>query len=174
MRPRPRLARAEPLVGRAKTVQGGNAIADETPMRTPRVVALSLAAASFVVLVIWGCSGGSGGAPAPLPTGPGDTTSTGGPPVGSVFDFRFPGTGISHAYTFTQAGDWRYLCLKHGVDGMRGTVFVRESSLRDSALVHVGQGGNKVYFPDTVTVRVNGVVRWTNVSSDLEHTATSH
>ncbi len=89
-----------------------------------------------------------------------------------MFNFSFPGTGISHTYTFPDTGDWHYLCLKHGVDGMKGTVFVRASSLRDSALVHVGQGGNKVYSPDTVTIRPNGTVRWINVSSDIEHTAT--
>ena len=94
--------------------------------------------------------------------------------MGQIFNFRFPGTGVSHAFTFTQAGDWHYLCLKHGVDGMRGTVFVRENSLNDSALVQVGKGGQRVYFPDTVTIRPNGVVRWTNTSTDLEHTATSN
>ena len=56
---------------------------------------------------------------------------------------------------------------------MKGTVFVRASSLRDSAYVQVGKNGAKVYSPDTVTIKPNGTVRWKNVSSDPEHTATS-
>jgi plastocyanin len=57
---------------------------------------------------------------------------------------------------------------------MRGTVFVRASSLRDSAYVQVGFGGATVYSPDTVTIKPNGTVRWKNVSTDVQHTATSN
>jgi plastocyanin len=148
-------------------------------MPTTRAITLaSRCAAMLLVATLCNCSGGSGGsgnaptAPAP---GPGGTPPPPPPPpVGTTFNFAFPGHGISHTYSFPDTGDWHYLCLKHGVDGMRGVVFVRASSLRDSALVSVGQGGNKVYFPDTVTIRPNGHVRWVNVSTDPEHTATSN
>ena len=123
-----------------------------------------LCLAATLALLQGGCSSKSSTAPAS--SAPGN--------LGKTFNFSFPATGVSHTYTFPSTGDWNYLCLKHGLDGMRGTVFVRESSLRDSALVQVGMGGNKVYFPDTVTVRPNGVVRWKNVSADVEHTATSN
>lgn len=123
-----------------------------------------LCPAVMLALLQGGCSSNSSTAPTAGTTGN----------VGKTFNFSFPATGVSHTYTFPDTGDWQYLCLKHGKDGMRGTVFVRESSRRDSALVQVGTGGNKVYFPDTVTVRPNGVVRWKNVSTDVEHTATSN
>jgi hypothetical protein len=123
-----------------------------------------------LALVLCNCSGGSGGSPN-SPTAPGTTTP---PPIGGTFNFSFPATGVSHTYAFPDTGDWKYLCLKHGKDGMKGTVFVRASSLRDSAYVRVGLGGAKVYSPDTVTIRPNGTVRWMNVSSDVEHTATSN
>lgn len=124
-----------------------------------------------VALFLCNCSGGGGSSAPGAPTAPGGTPPPG---TGQTFDFRFPGTGISHTYVFPDTGDWHYLCLKHGIEGMKGVVYVRASSLRDSALVHVGQGGNKVYFPDTVTIRPNGTVRWINVSTDIEHTATSN
>jgi plastocyanin len=80
---------------------------------------------------------------------------------------------VSKTYTFNTPGDWGYFCLKHGTQGMTGTVHVRESSLRDSALVQVGAlPTEQRYAPDTVTVKVGGKVRWVNVSTDPDHTAT--
>jgi plastocyanin len=80
---------------------------------------------------------------------------------------------VSKTFTFNAPGDWAYFCLKHGTQGMTGTVFVRESSLRDSALVQVGAAPTGIrYAPDTVTVKVGGTVRWVNVSTDPDHTAT--
>jgi plastocyanin len=139
--------------------------ADNAEMTASRNKTRLVGLAGALALLLCACSGGSGG----TPTAPGGTPL----PVGSSFDFRFPTTGVSHTYTFPDTGDWRYLCLKHGSQGMRGTVFVRASSLRDSAYVQVGLGGAKVYSPDTVTIRPNGTVRWMNVSTDVEHTATS-
>lgn len=130
-------------------------------MPTPCHHSFTLRLAALLALCLAGCSGKSSTAPAA------------GTPVGSSFNFSFPANGVSHTYVFTQAGDFRYTCLKHGKDGMRGTVFVRESSLRDSAYVRVGFGGGRVFSPDTVTVRPNGTVRWMNVSTDPDHTATS-
>jgi plastocyanin len=135
-------------------------------MSTPRAATGLLCLAGILALLLCDCSGGSGG----TPTAPGAAP----PPVGSSFNFSFPATGVSHTYTFPDTGDWHYLCLKHGIEGMKGTVFVRASSLRDSAYVRVGLGGAKVYSPDTVTIRPNGTVRWMNVSTDVEHTATSN
>jgi plastocyanin len=132
------------------------------PRRAPTLLGLAGALAIFAC----GCSGGSGG----TPTSPGSAP----PPPGASFDFSFPATGVSHTYAFPDTGDWHYFCLKHGIDGMRGTVFVRASSLRDSAFVQVGYGGATVYSPDTVTIRPNGTVRWMNVSTELGHTATSN
>ena len=119
-------------------------------MRTPGPTPTLLVIVATFALLLCNCSGGSSSTPS-APTAPGPT-----PPPGTTFNFSFPGTGISHTYTFPDTGDWHYLCLKHGVDGMKGTVFVRASSLRDSALVHVGRGGNKVYSRDTVTIRPTG------------------
>lgn len=139
--------------------------ADNAGMTTPRSAPTLLGLAGVLALLLCDCAGGSGSGP----TAPANT-----PPVGSVFNFSFPATGVSHLYTFPDTGDWHYLCLKHGVDGMKGTVFVRASSLRDSAYVQVGLGGARIYSPDTVTIRPNGTVRWMNVSSDVQHTATSN
>ncbi len=132
-------------------------------MNAHRIPAAVAGLAAAFVLLVCSCSGGSGSSPtAPSPA----------PPAGTRFNFSFPATGVSHTYVFPDTGDWNYLCLKHGVDGMRGTVFVRASSLRDSAYVRVGLGGSRVFSPDTLTIRPNGTVRWMNVSADLEHTAT--
>ena len=153
------------------------------------------------ILAAFGCGGGGGGggssvtSPTPPDTtgAPPDTTgappdTTGAPPDTTgvpppppppppppdpSFNFSFPGHGVSKTYTFNSAGDWAYFCLKHGTQGMQGTVFVRASSLRDSALIQVGAGPTEQrYAPDTVTVKVGGKVRWVNVSTDPDHTAT--
>jgi plastocyanin len=147
-------------------MQVGSKPADNPAMTFLRSAFHRAAAAGVLALLLGGCSGGSGNAP----TAPGGTPL----PVGSSFNFSFPATGVSHTYAFPDTGDWHYLCLKHGSQGMRGTVFVRASSLRDSAYVQVGFGGATVYSPDTVTIKPNGTVRWKNVSTDVQHTATSN
>ena len=90
---------------------------------------------------------------------------------GPTFDLRFPAQGYSNELAFTEAGDWNYDCRPHEVSGMRGLIRVRESSTRDSAQVSVGAGGLK-FSPDTVTIKLNGKIRWVNVSSMLNHTVT--
>ena len=90
--------------------------------------------------------------------------------TGPTFDFTFPAQGVSHEFQFTEAGDWDYNCRPHRSSGMVGTIRVRESSTRDSVLVAVGFGGLR-FEPDTVTIRLNGTVRWVNVSTVLNHTA---
>ena len=68
-----------------------------------------------LALLLCNCSGGSGGTPN-APTAPGPTP----PPAGTSFNFSFPQTGVSHTYVFPDTGDWKYVCLKHGVDGHEG------------------------------------------------------
>jgi len=156
--------------------------------RSLAVLALLVTLVTGAILVVCGCGGGGGGSSVTSPTPP-DTTgtpppdttgtpppdSTGGPPPPPPpsFNFAFPGTGTSNSYTFNAAGNWGYFCLKHGTQGMLGTIYVRESSTCDSALVQVGFGPTgQRYGPDTVTVKVGGRVRWVNVSTDKDHTAT--
>ena len=150
----------------SRTIQPLARAADTKPMSAPRIPAALAGIAAIFALLVCSCSSGSSSAP----TAPGPGPSQ----AGTRFNFSFPATGVSHTYVFPDTGDWNYLCLKHGVDGMRGTVFVRASSLRDSAYVRVGWGGNRVFSPDTVTIRPNGIVRWMNVSTDPEHTATDN
>jgi hypothetical protein len=93
------------------------------------------------------------------------------PPVtGPTFDFRFPAQNVSHEFQFVEAGDWDYVCRPHVSSGMVGTIRVRETSTRDSALVSVGLGGFN-FAPDTVTIKLNGTIRWVNVSTVQNHTA---
>ena len=130
-------------------------------------------------LVAGSCGGGGGGGggggsnvSAPPPPGSPPPGSPPPPPAPS-FNFSFPRPGTSNSYTFDAPGDWGYFCLKHGIDGMTGTVHVRESSTVDSALVQVGIAPTgQRYGPDTVTVKVGGKVRWVNVSTETDHTAT--
>lgn len=89
--------------------------------------------------------------------------------TGPTFDFRFPAQSVSHEFEFVEAGDWGYRCRPH-VD-MLGVVHVRETSTRDSALVTVGSGG-LLFDPDTVTIKLNGRIRWVNVSTVVNHTVT--
>lgn len=144
--------------------------------RTLATLALLATLLASALLAVFGCGGGGGGGSSVTSPTPPDTTGT--PPDSSVtppptFNFSFPGHGVSKTYTFNSAGDWGYFCLKHGTQGMLGTVHVRESSLRDSALIQVGAGPTEQrYAPDTVTVKVGGKVRWVNVSTDPDHTAT--
>lgn len=88
---------------------------------------------------------------------------------GPTFDFRFPAQGVSHELEFTEAGDWAYDCRPHENGGMLGLIRVRETSTRDSALVAVGSGGLR-FNPDSVTIRLNGKIRWVNVSTAINHT----
>jgi plastocyanin len=103
----------------------------------------------------------------------GDKTST-APPLsaGPRFDFSFAGVGTSHAFTFTQAGDWEYRCKTHEFQGMKGKIFVRASSLNTTASVTVGPGGTRVFSPDTLTIGLNGVVTWANPTTEPSHTVT--
>jgi plastocyanin len=81
------------------------------------------------------------------------------PPVGGgpTFDSGVQGAAHSFTFTFPNDGNFGYRCTVHG--GMTGTVVVNASGA-DSALVHVGQGGN-VFAPGTVTVKSGSTVRWT-------------
>jgi plastocyanin len=108
-------------------------------------------------LFLAGCSGDDGPAAPPVVTGP-------------TFDFSFPAQGVSHDFQFDEAGDWDYNCHPHRAHGMVGTIHVRESSTKDSALVAVGEGG-LFFVPDTVTIRTGGRIRWVNVSTTVDHTA---
>jgi len=94
------------------------------------------------------------------------------PPVvtGPTFDFTFPAQNVSHDFQFTESGDWDYNCRPHKSSGMVGVIHVRESSTRDSALVAVGFGGLR-FEPDSVTIKLNGSIRWVNVSTVVNHTA---
>jgi len=88
---------------------------------------------------------------------------------GPTFEFTFPAQGVSHEFVFTEAGDWGYDCRPHELAGMLGMIRVRETSTRDSALVAVGSGGLR-FNPDTVTIKLNGRIRWVNVSTVVNHT----
>lgn len=100
------------------------------------------------------------------------TSSPTQPPAavtGPTFEFRFPAQGVSHEFVFTEAGDWGYDCRPHENSGMLGLIRVRETSTRDSALVAVGSGGLR-FSPDSVTIKLNGRIRWVNVSTAVNHT----
>lgn len=105
---------------------------------------------------------GAGCTKDPAPTQP-DVVS------GPTFDFLFPAQGVSHEFVFTEVGDWAYDCRPHENGGMLGLIRVRETSLRDSALVAVGSGGLR-FNPDSVTIKLNGRIRWVNVSTSVNHT----
>jgi len=148
-----------------------------TPSRTLTTLAVLCMLVAGAILVAVGCGGGGGGSSVTSPTPP-DTSgappdTTAPPPQPPRFNFAYPGTGVSNSFTFGAEGDWGYFCLKHGTEGMTGTVFVRATSLRDSAYVQVGAPPtDKRFAPDTVTVKVGGKVRWVNVSGDPDHTTT--
>ena len=96
------------------------------------------------------------------------------PPVvvsGPTFDFAYPMAATSHAFTFTQAGDWDYHCAVHP-SVMKGKVFVRETSPRTSATITVAPGDANVFAPDTVTVGVGALVTWSKGVSIVSHTVT--
>ena len=135
------------FVGRVFAGLGGH-------MASKRILGM-LAVAGAVLAA--GCSGDDGPVDPPIVTGP-------------TFDFRFPAQGVSHEFQFDGSGDWDYNCRPHRSSGMVGTIHVRESSTNDSALVAVGEGGF-FFVPDTVTVRPGGRIRWVNVSTVLNHTA---
>ena len=126
-------------------------------MELRRSAALNLAMVASLALLVPACGGK-------------DSTA---PPASSTlprFDFSFNGVGVSHPFTFTQAGDWQYHCSIHGPD-MKGEVKVRESSTRMTATITVAPGGTLTFSPDSVTVGVNGVVTWVSATSTA-HTAT--
>jgi plastocyanin len=100
------------------------------------------------------------------------STEPPGTTIETKFNFTFPGMGATHAFTFTQAGDWAYHCSTHQVDGMTGTIFVRASSTRTTANVAVGPFPTPTFVPDTVTIGINGVVTWVNPTSATNHTVT--
>ena len=126
--------------------------------------------ATAIACFALGCSKGGGTtATAPGPGGTGGTVDT----VTTSFNFAFPRTGVSHRYVFAQAGDFSYLCLKHGSTGMRGTIYVRASSGQDSGVVSVSPRDNRRFSPDTLTIKPHGSVRWVNVSTADDHTVTS-
>jgi VCBS repeat-containing protein len=112
---------------------------------------------SFALVVIIGCGGGSSKS-----TGPGAS--------GPSFDFTFPATGVSHEFTFNDAGTWDYHCRNHG--GMIGAVTVSSGSAVDSVVVTVGPGNTQTFSPTPATIKVGGKVRWVNGSSMTNHTVT--
>jgi len=101
-------------------------------------------------------------------TSPASTTNTGGG-TGPSFDFSYPTNGISHVFTFPDAGSWTYHCNIHSF--MTGTVVVDASSVNDSAVVSVGAGGATVFAPASVTIHPNGHVRFVSVNEAVAHTA---
>ena len=129
-----------------------------TPLAT--LVATLIAVAALAVFAA-GCSSKSTGAPPVTTTGP-------------TFNFTFPANGVSHQLQFTDVGTWGYRCLTHGGAPyyMTGTVVVDGASVVDSALVQVGAGSGFQFVPSSVTIKPNGFVRWVNMTSATNHTAT--
>lgn len=128
-----------------------------TPALLTVLVVMSIAVGGLALLA-GGCSSKSSGAPA-IVSGP-------------SFNFSFPATGVSHQLQFTEAGSWDYHCIPHQSFGMTGTVIVDAASVVDSALVQVGPGTATVFQPSSVTIKVNGFVRWVNTGSMTIHTVT--
>lgn len=118
-----------------------------------------------LTLLVSGCSSKDSSSPAP---------AAGGPALS--FSFPVAGTptvvGSQHIATFNEAGSWGYYCIPHQSSGMTGTVVVSSSSSNDSAYVQVGASGGLSFFPQTVTIKVGGTVRWANVSAMTNHTVT--
>jgi plastocyanin len=114
---------------------------------------------SFAFVAIVGCGGGGSKSTSPAPTGP-------------SFNFTFPATGVSHAFTFTDAGTWDYRCTPHQGSGMTGTVTVSAGSMVDSVLVTVGPGDALTFSPSAATIKVGGTIRWVNGSTMPNHTVT--
>jgi len=101
---------------------------------------------SPLVFVAIGCSDSSN------PTNPG-----GGGGGGPTFDTGIHAAGFSFTLPFVVDGSFGYRCTQH--PGMNGTVVVNAAGT-DSALVHVGAGGN-LFNPTSVNVKNGGSVRWT-------------
>jgi len=74
-------------------------------------------------------------------------------------------------HVFTAPGRYDYHCSYHTNAHHReaGTVLVHDGA-PDSAFVSILQGA---YHPDTVTVRLNGYVRWQNFDDGVHHSVTS-
>ena len=97
----------------------------------------------------------------------------GGAATGPNFDFGFPATSVSHAFTFADTGSWAYQCSPHGnCCGMTGTVVVTSTASAESALVSVGNSDQLSFSPQSVSIKPGGVVRWVNVSTFGNHTVT--
>ena len=129
---------------------------------TPRTsLVASLIAVAVLVQLAAGCSSKGTSAPAVTTSGP-------------TWNFTFPANGVSHQLQFTDVGSWGYRCLTHGGAPyyMTGTVVVDGSSVVDSALVQVGAGSGFQFVPASVTIKPNGFVRWVNMTSATNHTAT--
>jgi plastocyanin len=116
--------------------------------------------------------------------GGGCTDPTGPPPTpGPNFDFRFPaagtvtspGTSNKRVFSADEAGSWDYRCTPHSGSGMTGTIKVVAGSPNESVFVRVGFNGTNEalqFNPAVVTIDTGGYVRWANVSSMTNHTAT--
>jgi plastocyanin len=128
--------------------------------RHARPVRRSVLALAFSVLAVAGCGGGGSS----KSTGPG----TGG---GPTFDLHFPDQNTSQQFTFADAGTWGYHCTAHS--GMDGTVIVDAGSGNDSAVVQVSNASmDLAYFPNTVSIKPGGHIRWVNASTMTNHTVT--
>src|ERR1043166_9912244 len=127
---------------------------------------VTLSALACVALLAGGCWSKS--------TAPASNVS--GPALG--FSFPAPGTdlahpGTSHQFQFTTAGSWDYHCITHASSfNMVGTGIVDPRSVVDSATVAGGAGTGFQFPPQVVTIKLNGFVRWANVSSFTTHTVT--
>ena len=74
----------------------------------------------------------------------------------------------SYIHTFSKLGTYRYRCRLH--TGDVGIVFVADQG-SDSAFISISLGD---FHPDTVTVHVDGRVRWQNFDEGTHHTITSY
>ncbi len=77
----------------------------------------------------------------------------------------------NYIHIFANAGNYPYHCRLHSTADHRegGAVFVTAQA-PESAFVSIFEG---IFRPDTVTVRVNGSVRWQNFDDGTHHTVTS-
>ena len=128
-------------------------------------LARAIPALVLVAAIGAGCSSGSSNTTAPTPV-PGPNFSYAFPTAGTV---AVPGT--SNKLIFNDVGVWNYHCNAHGSSGMTGTVTVLAGGPVDSALVQVGAGNALVFSPNAVTIHAGGYVRWINVSTLTNHSA---
>jgi len=73
----------------------------------------------------------------------------------------------NYIHVFTDHGIYAYHCAYHTTEHHRepGVVLVQDGAA-DSAYVQIFQGA---FHPETVTVRLNGQVRWRNFDDGVHH-----